>query len=112
MEKGRIIIVEDEQSILGMLDELLTAKGYSVDPFLDARGALIALKNNSYQLLITDLIMPKIDGLQLINFIQKEYLSTLGIVITGYGSLETAISAMRCESGPSAWCRSNTQRTA
>ncbi len=96
MEKGRIIIVEDEQNILAMLDELLTAKGYSVDPFLDARGALVALKNNSYQLLITDLIMPKIDGLQLINFIQKEYLSTLGIVITGYGSLETAISAMRC----------------
>jgi DNA-binding NtrC family response regulator len=79
-----------------MLDELLTAKGYSVDPFLDPRSALIALKNNSYQLLITDLLMPKVDGLQLINFIQKEYLSTLGIVITGYGSLETAISAMRC----------------
>jgi DNA-binding NtrC family response regulator len=96
MEKGRIIIVEDEQNILGMLDELLTAKGYSVDPFLDPKSALIALKNNSYQLLITDLLMPKVDGLQLINFIQKEYLSTLGIVITGYGSLETAISAMRC----------------
>jgi DNA-binding NtrC family response regulator len=96
MEKGRIIIVEDEQNILGMLDELLTAKGYSVDPFLDPKGALIALKNNSYQLLITDLMMPKVDGLQLINFIQKEYLNTLGIVITGYGSLDTAISALRC----------------
>ena len=96
MEKGRIIIVEDEQNILGMLDELLTAKGYSVDPFSDPKSALVALKNNSYQLLITDLMMPKVDGLQLINFIQKEYLNTLGIVITGYGSLETAISAMRC----------------
>jgi DNA-binding NtrC family response regulator len=46
--------------------------------------------------MITDLMMPKIDGLQLINFIQKEYLDTLGIVITGYGSLETAIGVMRC----------------
>ena len=96
MEKGRIIIVEDEQSILSMLHELLTAKGYSVDPFLDAKSALVALKNNGYHLLITDMLMPKIDGLQLINFIQKEYLNTLGIVITGYGSLETALSAMRC----------------
>jgi len=96
MEKGRIIIVEDEQHILNMLNELLTAKGYSVDCFLDARSALIALKNKGYHLLITDLLMPKIDGLQLINFIQKEYLNTLGIVITGYGSLETALSAMRC----------------
>ncbi|MGA2108881.1 MAG: sigma-54 dependent transcriptional regulator [Syntrophorhabdales bacterium] len=96
MEQGRIIIVEDEQNILSMLSELLTSKGYSVDPFTDARGALVALKNNGYQLLITDLLMPKVDGLQLINFIQKEYLNTLGIVITGYGSLETAIGAMRC----------------
>jgi DNA-binding NtrC family response regulator len=96
MDKGRIIIVEDEQTILGMLSELLTTNGYSVDPFLDAKGALVALKTNSYHLLITYLLMPKIDGLQLINFIQKEYLNTLGIVITGYGSLETAVSAMRC----------------
>lgn len=96
MEKGRIIIVEDEQSILSMLTELLTDKGYSVDPYIDAKSALIALKNNGYHILITDLMMPKVDGLQLINFIQKEYLNTLGIVITGYGSLETAISAMRC----------------
>ncbi|MGD0229868.1 MAG: sigma-54 dependent transcriptional regulator [Syntrophorhabdales bacterium] len=96
MEKGRIIIVEDEQNILTMLNELLTAQGYSVDPFLDGKSALVALKNNGYHLLITDLLMPKIDGLQLINFIQKEYLNTLGIVITGYGSLETAVSAMRC----------------
>jgi DNA-binding NtrC family response regulator len=45
--------------------------------------------------MITDLSMPHIDGLQLINYIQREYLKTLGIVITGYGSLDTAISAMR-----------------
>jgi DNA-binding NtrC family response regulator len=96
VEKGRIIIVEDEQSILSMLNELLTDSGYSVDPFTDGKSALLALKNNGYHLLITDLLMPKVDGLQLINFIQKEYLNTLGIVITGYGSLETAISAMRC----------------
>jgi DNA-binding NtrC family response regulator len=96
VDKGRIIIVEDEQSILSMLNELLTDRGYSVDPFIDAKSALSALKNNGYHVLITDLLMPKIDGLQLINFIQKEYLNTLGIVITGYGSLETAIGAMRC----------------
>lgn len=95
MEKGRIIIVEDEESILTMLTEFLTSNGYEVDPFLESRKALLALKSNTYQVLITDLSMPHIDGLQLINYIQKEYLNTLGIVITGYGSLETAISAMR-----------------
>jgi len=96
MEKGRIIVVEDEEDILMMLSEFLKGNGYTVDPFNDSKKALIALKNNNYQIMITDLMMPKIDGLQLINFIQKEYLDTLGIVITGYGSLETAIGVMRC----------------
>jgi len=94
--KGKIIVVEDEESILTMLTEFLTSNGYEVDPFLESKKALIALKNNNYQVMITDLMMPKIDGLQLINFIQKEFLDTLGIVITGYGSLETAVTAMRC----------------
>jgi DNA-binding NtrC family response regulator len=93
--KGKIIVVEDEESILTMLTEFLRANGYEVDPFIESRDALSALKNNNYQVLITDLAMPKIDGLQLINYVQKEYLDTLGIVMTGYGSLETAISAMR-----------------
>jgi DNA-binding NtrC family response regulator len=95
MEKGKVIIVEDEQSILTMLSEFLSANGYTVDPYIDSKKALSALKNNDYQVLITDLMMPKVDGLQLINFIQKEYLNTLGIVMTGYGSMDSAISAMR-----------------
>ena len=94
--KGKIIIVDDEEPILAMLAEFLSANGYEVDPFLESRDALVALKNNHYQVLVTDLMMPKIDGLQLINFIQKEFLDTLGIVVTGYGSLESALSAMRC----------------
>jgi len=95
MEKGRIIIVEDEESILMMLTEFLRSNDYLVDPFLDGKDALSALKTNNYHVLITDLTMPKVDGLQLINYIQKEYIDTIGIVMTGYGSLETAISAMR-----------------
>jgi len=79
-----------------MLGEFLTANGYAVDTCIDSRKALPALKNNGYHVLITDLMMPKVDGLQLINFLQKEYLDTLGIVMTGYGSMESAISAMRC----------------
>ena len=92
--KGKIIVVEDEESILNMLTEFLTSNGYEVDPFLESKKALFALKNNNYQVMITDLMMPKLDGLQLINFIQKEFLDTLGIVITGYGSLETAVTAI------------------
>ncbi len=78
-----------------MLCELLTANDYTVEGYSDSKKALAALKNGGYQVLITDLMMPKVDGLQLINFIQKEFLDTLGIVMTGYGSMDSAISAMR-----------------
>ena len=94
MEKGRILVVDDEEHVLNVLKEYLTSKGYKVDPYRSSEAALIALKKNENQVLITDLKMPKIDGIQLIKFIQQEYLNTLGIVLTGYGSLETAISAM------------------
>ncbi len=95
-KKGKIIVVDDEESILMLLTEFLRGNGYDVDPFLDSREALSALKTGTYQILITDLSMPKIDGLQLISYIQKEYLDLLGIVITGYGTMESAINAMRC----------------
>ena len=94
MEKGRILVVDDEESVLNVLSEYLTGKGYKVDAYSSSEAALLALKKNENQVLITDLKMPKIDGIQLIKFIQQEYLNTLGIVLTGYGSLETAISAM------------------
>lgn len=95
-KKGSIIIVDDEESILMLLTEFLRDNGYEVDPFLDSKDALSALKTGSYQILITDLSMPRIDGLQLISYIQREYLDILGIVITGYGTMDSAINAMRC----------------
>jgi DNA-binding NtrC family response regulator len=94
MEKGRILVVDDEESVLNVLSEYLTSKGYKVDACSSSEATLLALKKNENHVLITDLKMPKIDGIQLIKFIQQEYLNTLGIVLTGYGSLETAISAM------------------
>lgn len=93
--EDRIIIVEDDRDLLMLLTEFLRDNGYSVEPYQDGIDALSVLKNNDYSLLITDLIMPGITGLQLIKYIQKEYLDTIGIVITGNGSLESAINAMK-----------------
>jgi DNA-binding NtrC family response regulator len=95
MEKGRIIIVDDEKAILEILQEFLTTSGYAVTTFSDPKEALLALKANDFDVLITDLVMPRIDGLQVINFVQKEYLSTLAILMTGFGTLKTAIDAIR-----------------
>lgn len=96
MDKARIILVDDEKEVLEMLEEFLEMNGFEVDSIADSREAIRALKEGRYDILITDLAMPHIDGLQLINFIQREFIETLGIVITGYGSMESAIKALRC----------------
>lgn len=96
MDKARIIVVDDEKEVLEMLEEFLEMNGFEVDSIADSREAIRALKEGRYDILITDLAMPHIDGLQLINFIQREFIETLGIVITGYGSMESAIKALRC----------------
>lgn len=96
MDKARIIVVDDEKEVLEMLEEFLEMNGFEVDSLADSREAIRALKEGRYDILITDLAMPHIDGLQLINFIQREFIETLGIVITGYGSMESAIKALRC----------------
>lgn len=95
MSKGRIIIVDDEESILDVLGQYLNRNGYEVDTFSDGKEALLALKHNNYDVMVTDLVMPKVDGLQLINYLQKEYINTIAILMTGYGSLTSAIDAMR-----------------
>lgn len=96
MDKARIIVVDDEKEVLEMLEEFLEMNGFEVDSLADSREAIRALREGRYDILITDLAMPHIDGLQLINFIQREFIETLGIVITGYGSMESAIKALRC----------------
>lgn len=96
MEKGRLIIVDDEEDVLEMLKEFFSNKGYEVDCFREGKVALPALKTGKYDILITDLAMPDVDGLKLLNFIQREFINTLAVVITGYGSLESAVAALRC----------------
>jgi len=94
-KEGKIIVVDDEAAILNLLSDFLKSSGYKVDAFIDSKDALFALKNNGYHILVADLVMPKIDGLQLVNYVKNEYLDTLAIIMTGYGTLETVISALR-----------------
>ncbi|MDW8002787.1 MAG: sigma-54 dependent transcriptional regulator [Deltaproteobacteria bacterium] len=96
MERGNLLIVDDDENILGLMKEFLKSHGFDVTCLTDSKHAINTLKSDNYDILITDLVMPKLDGLQLLSFIQKEYLDTLAIIMTGYGSLETAIMALRC----------------
>jgi DNA-binding NtrC family response regulator len=79
-----------------MLRTLLSADdSLEVDAIDDGRAALEALSRHSYSLVLTDLQMPHLDGMKLIEYVQQQRLPITIIVMTGFGSIDTAVQAMR-----------------
>ena len=94
-ETARILVVDDERVIREILAEFLTLEGFSVHTVEDGEKALTELRLRPYDLLITDLKMPKLSGLQLLEKIEQERLGVLTVLMTGFGTVETAIEAMK-----------------
>jgi response regulator RpfG family c-di-GMP phosphodiesterase len=90
-----ILVVDDERVIREILAEFLTLEGYSVRTVEDGEKALTELRLRPYDLVITDLKMPRISGLQLLEKIGQENIQVLTILMTGFGTVETAIEAMK-----------------
>jgi DNA-binding NtrC family response regulator len=92
----RLLIVEDDEPARRQLQKLLQADpDLHVDVCGDGDHALRLLTENNYSLLITDLRMPKLDGMQLIAEIERRRLPVTVIVTTGEGSIEEAVQAIR-----------------
>jgi DNA-binding NtrC family response regulator len=92
----RILVADDNELAVRQLQQLLEAElRTSVDTTTNGADALVALTQKNYSLLITDLRMPQMDGIQLIEEIQRLQLPVTVIVTTGHGSLDEAVRAMR-----------------
>ena len=94
-DAARILVVDDERVIREILAEFLTLEGFSVHTVEDGEKALTELRLHPYDLLITDLKMPRLSGLQLLERIESERLGVLTVLMTGFGTVETAIEAMK-----------------
>src|SRR5438445_3983790 len=94
-ETARILVVDDERVIREILAEFLALEGFSVHTVEDGEKALTELRLHPYDLLITDLKMPRLSGLQLLEKIETERLGVLTVLMTGFGTVETAIEAMK-----------------
>ncbi|HMG54732.1 MAG TPA: HD domain-containing phosphohydrolase [Kofleriaceae bacterium] len=94
-DAARILVVDDERVIREILAEFLTLEGFSVHTVEDGEKALTELRLRPYDLLITDLKMPRVSGLQLLERIETERLGVLTVLMTGFGTVETAIEAMK-----------------
>jgi DNA-binding NtrC family response regulator len=90
-----ILVVDDEPLVRRSLSEFLTLEGYTVNSASNGREALDLLKDYTADVIITDIKMPELDGIQLLQQIKKYYPGTSVIFITGYGSIENAVEAMK-----------------
>lgn len=94
-EAARILVVDDEQVIRDILSEFLTLDGYMVRSVESGERALTELRLRPYDLVISDLKMPGISGIELLEQIAAENINVLTVIMTGFGTVETAISAMK-----------------
>jgi len=90
-----ILIVEDEETLASSLKRVFTREGYSVDVAEDAEKGLKLIEKNSYDVIITDIILPGISGIELLRKIKEKEPDQLVIIITAYASVETAVEALR-----------------
>ena len=94
--KRRILIVDDNVDMLVSLKKVLEAAlSVCVDTAADGREALEAITHRSYSILVTDLKMPHVSGMQLIQEVQNRRLPVTIIVLTAHGSIDEAVQAMQ-----------------
>jgi response regulator RpfG family c-di-GMP phosphodiesterase len=94
-DAARILVVDDEKVIREILTEFLTMEGYQVGAAEDGQKALDELALRPYDLIISDLKMPRMSGLQLLERLAADGVNVLTVIMTGFGTVETAIEAMK-----------------
>lgn len=92
---NKILVVDDETKVCQFLVDILSRQGYRPEGANSSKQALEMLKHYSYDLLITDLMMPDIDGLRLLEKAKEEDPELSVVMITGYSTAETAVEAMK-----------------
>jgi len=94
--ESRILVVDDEKEIRGFLSKALSRMGgFQVELAESGKEALQKIEKEAFDLVLTDLKMPKMDGLQLISEIAKSKPETLTIMMTGHGTIDSALEAMK-----------------
>lgn len=93
--RPHILIVDDEASVRGLIALVLRDKGYHVQEAENATAALECLRREHYDLVLTDLKMPGMDGLGLLAAAKPLAPDTDFVVLTGYGTIQSAVSAMQ-----------------
>jgi two-component system, NtrC family, response regulator PilR len=93
--KPRILVVDDEESIREFLDIMLRKEGYEVTLAEDGQKGMETFKKKNFDLVISDMQMPNATGMDLLKFVKDQAPDTLFMMITAFGTTETAVEAMK-----------------
>ena len=94
-EKRRILVVDDSQNVLELIRRVLSSKGYQVITGSSVVNAISILEQMTIDLVITDLKMPNINGIELVRHVKENYKNTGILVITGFPSIKGAIETVK-----------------
>lgn len=92
---AKILIVDDDQDICEYMETMLEANGYEVDTISDPTTVVEAIRANEYHVLVIDLMMPELGGIELIQQIRRIDTDVAIVVSTGYPSVDTAVDALK-----------------
>lgn len=95
MAKTRILVVDDDELIRTSLSELLRLEGYETETAASVQQASAHLAAETFEVVIADVSMPEVDGFELLKMIRNRYPETAVIMITGYGTIESAVEAIK-----------------
>jgi len=93
--KARVLIVDDEEIVRASCRKLLQPHGYRVSEAENAGSALKLMETTSFDLVLSDLKLPDASGIELLKDIKEVYPDTEVILMTGYGTVSTAVEAMK-----------------
>jgi len=93
--KKKILIVDDDLILRTLLEENLSSQGYEVETAASGEAAVAMLARHRYNLVITDLVMEKMSGLEVLRRAKEQDKNIIVFVLTGYGELDSAVEALR-----------------
>lgn len=95
MSRPKILVLDDEEIVRVSCKKCLTPEGYDVDVAANGVEGLAMTENNRYDVILTDLKMPDMDGMEFLAKVKERHPDTKVIMITGYSTVEHAVKAMR-----------------
>ena len=95
MSSERILLIDDSPDILANLSEYLRNEGYEVETSADGEKALSMIERKFFDIILTDLMMPNLNGMEVLKYVTENSRDSICMILTGYGTIKNAVEAVK-----------------